>query len=95
MNQRLRFSPFAMLVALQFSCRNENYYVMVTVIVSIHVAFYANGTRGFSEMYRELYGLSYPGIMWPLPSETRVRSQGTRMAFSNIDGESVEEMKSN
>ncbi len=52
-------------------------------------------TRDFTEMYRELYGLSYPGIMWPLPSEAKVRSQGTRMAFSNIDGESVEGMKSN
>ncbi len=40
-------------------------------------------------------GLSYPGIMWPLLSEARVRSQGTRMAFSNIEGESVEGMKSN
>ncbi len=68
---------------------------MITVIVSIHVAFYANCTRDFTEMYHELYGLSYPGIMWPLPSEARVRSQGTRMAFSNIDGESVEGMKSN
>ncbi len=29
-------------------------------------------TRDFTEMYRELYGLSYPGIMWPLPSEARV-----------------------
>ncbi len=54
-----------------------------------------NCTRDFTEMYRELYGLSYPGIMWPLPSEARVRSQRTRMAFSNIDGESVEGMKSN
>ncbi len=52
-------------------------------------------TRDFTEMYRELYGLSCPGIMWPLPSEARVRSQGTRMAFSNIDEESVERMKSN
>ncbi len=52
-------------------------------------------TRDFTETYCELYGLSYPGIMWPLPSEARVRSQGTRMAFSNIDGESVEGMKSN
>ncbi len=52
-------------------------------------------TRHFTEMYCELHGLSYPGIMWPLPSEARVRSQGTRMAFSNIDGESVEGMKSN
>ncbi len=52
-------------------------------------------TRDFTEMYRELYGLSYPGVMWPLPSEARVRSQGSRMAFSNIDGESVEGMKSN
>ncbi len=52
-------------------------------------------TRDFTEMYRELYGLSYPGVLCPLPSEARVRSQGTRMAFSNIGGESVEGMKSN
>ncbi len=43
----------------------------------------------------ELYSLSYPGFIWPLPSEARVRSQGARMAFPNIDGESVEGMKSN
>ncbi len=64
------------------TCRNANCY-------------YCIDTRDFIEMYRELYGLSYPGIMWPLPSEARVWSQGTRMAFSNIDGESVEGMKSN
>ncbi len=52
-------------------------------------------TRDFAEMYRELYGLSYPDFMWPLPSEPRVRSQGTMIAFSNIDGESAEGMKSN
>ncbi len=40
-------------------------------------------THDFTEMYRELYGLSYAGIMWPLPSEARVRSQGTRMPVSN------------
>ncbi len=35
-------------------------------------------------MYCELHGISYPsGIR-------RVRSQGISMAFSNIDGESVE-----
>ncbi len=38
-------------------------------------------------MYRELYVAH--------PSDARVRSQGTRMAFSNIGGESVEGMKSN
>ncbi len=59
--------------------------------ISQEADMWYNDTR----IYRELYGLSYPGIMWPLPSEARVRSQGTRMAFSNIDGESVEGMKSN
>ncbi len=65
-----------------------------TVLV-ILVRCTVNCTRDFTQMYRELYGLSYPGIMWPLPSEARVRSQGTRMAYSNMDGESVEGMKSN
>ncbi len=49
----------------------------------------------FTQMYHELCGISYPGIMWPLPSEARVRSQGSRMGFSNIDIKSVEGMKSN
>ncbi len=63
--------------------------------IAMYATFAHDCTRGFTEMYRELYGLSYPGIMWPLPSEARVWSEGTRIAFSDINGESIEGMKSN
>ncbi len=69
------------------------HYVAWITVLEFHEISYC--TRDFTDMYREQYGLSCPGIMWPLPSEPRFRSQGTRMAFSNIDGESVEGMKSN
>ncbi len=52
-------------------------------------------THEFTEMYCELHGISYPSEIAPLPSDRRVRSQGIRMAFSNIDRESVEGMNSN
>ncbi len=39
---------FAMLVLLQFHVEVTTFYVMITVIVSIHVAFYTNCTRDFT-----------------------------------------------
>ncbi len=47
-------------------------------------------TRDFTEMYCELHGISYPSGIAPLPSDRRVRSEGIRMAFSNIDRESAD-----
>ncbi len=82
-SNHLRSATMDGLVAMSFHSEGEAHFESQAVLVTL-LRCIVNCT---AYPIQELCG--------PFPQKQGLGSQGTRMAFSNIDGESVEGMKSN